>query len=406
MKRSNFFNYFGLQSLWLKYLRQGALAGIGGLLFWAIGLAPQALAGRAVLNRSPQVLARYFGAPMKVKPCKLPAANFDLDRKCTVRVYNPSDLGSVFPKLDRNTLEITFIDDRSALIQFARDGADLTYTPEKANQLFKYLFGYRAPVWHLYEEESDRDLPIWNYKVCLGDGIATAYSAYSTPSGSVPHLSIFYNRDCDSTGYTFDDIKTHWARPFIENLAVNGIVAGFPDGTFRPDAPVTRAEFAALVSQALRGSYERSPQEFVDVPVDYWAYDAIQSAYEQAFLSGYPDGMFSPNQAIPRVQAIASIAGGMDFVADTLDVLSIYTDAWEIPDYAQPTVAAATQWGLIVNYPRLHRLEPNRPATRGEIAAFIYQARFGSDRFIDSPYIVTPSRPLGTEIRLKMVGFF
>ena len=170
---------------------------------------------------------------------------------------------------------------------------------------------------------------------------------------------------------------------------------------------MTRAEFAAFVSKALRGSDERSTVEFADVPWDFWAYDAIESAYEQGFLSGYPGDIFAPKQDIPKVQAIVSISEGLGLASDALGMLWAYTDRAEIPDYAQFHVAGATERGIVVNYPQLDRLEPNRPTTRGEIAALIYQARFGSDRFIDSPYIVTaPPDPISPEIRLKMVGFF
>ncbi|MBE9041652.1 S-layer homology domain-containing protein [Oscillatoriales cyanobacterium LEGE 11467] len=386
---------------------QTAIAGVGGLLLWTAGWVEPAYAGRAILNRSPQLLDRYFGIPLEVEPCNNPSKNLSDERECIVRVYEPSDLAAVFPELEQNTLSITFINDRSIRIDLARAGGDLTYTPAKASKLFNYLFGYRAPVWWVYSDNRNRDLPIWNYQACLGDGIATAYSSYSSPSGSVPDLSVFYNPDCEATEYTFGDIRSHWAKPFIENLAIQGIVAGFPDGTYRPDASVTRAEFAALVSKALRGSYERSPVEFADVPWDFWAYDAIGLAYERGFLTGYPSGIFAPNQAIPKVQAIVSISGGLGLASDALGVLLAYADGREIPDYAKFNVAGATQWGIVVNYPRLDRLEPNRPATRGEIAAFIYQARFGSDGFIDSPYIViAPSNPISPEIQLKMVGFF
>ena len=384
-----------------------AIAGVGGLLLWAGGWAESALAGRAILNRPPELLERYFGTPLKEGPCNSSPENLRDERKCVARVYQPADLGEAFPEIEQNTLTITYIHDRSARIDIARHDGDLTYTPAQASKLFKYLFGYRAPVWSVYSSDRNRNLPIWNYRACLGDGIATAYSAYSSPTGSVPDASVFYNPDCEATEYSFRDIRSHWAKPFIENLAIQGIVAGFPDGTYRPNAPVTRAEFAALVSKALRGSYERAPVEFADVPWDFWAYDAIESAYEQGFLSGYPGGIFAPDQDIPKVQAIVSISGGLGLASDTLGSLWAYADRGEIPDYAQFHVAGATERGIVVNYPQLDRLEPNRPATRGEIAASIYQARFGSERFIDSPYIVTtPPNPISPELQLKMVGFF
>ncbi|MGB6017271.1 MAG: S-layer homology domain-containing protein, partial [Nodosilinea sp.] len=77
----------------------------------------------------------------------------------------------------------------------------------------------------------------------------------------------------------FTDVSSgYWAREFIATLAARNIIAGFPDGTFRPDEPVTRAQFAAMVRQAFNQSTVRSATSFVDVPADYWAAAAIREA--------------------------------------------------------------------------------------------------------------------------------
>ena len=61
----------------------------------------------------------------------------------------------------------------------------------------------------------------------------------------------------------FPDITNHWARPFIEGLAERNIVSGFPDGTFRPDKPTTRAQFAALLTAIFRTSVNRPYDPFL-----------------------------------------------------------------------------------------------------------------------------------------------
>jgi hypothetical protein len=176
---------------------------------------------------------------------------------------------------------------------------------------------------------------------------------------------------------TFPDIQGHWAEPFIETLTRREIIQGFPDGTFRPDVPVTRAEFAALLRQAFAQNTIRPGVNFVDVPASYWAFDAIQEAYQMGFLQGYPNNVFQPEQNIPRVQALVALSSGLNLTsqANSNDLLNGYfTDAGSIPDYALNSIAAATENRLVVNYPNVSLLNPNQSATRADVAAFIYQA--------------------------------
>jgi parallel beta-helix repeat protein len=189
----------------------------------------------------------------------------------------------------------------------------------------------------------------------------------------------------------FKDVPAgYWAKGYIEALASQNIIAGFPDGSFKPNEPVTRAQFATIITKALTPPAKRTAIEFGDVSRNFWAYAAIQSAYRSQFVAGYPDGTFKPQQQIPRVQALVSLANGLGLTANNQTVLSFYTDAGQIPNYAVNSVAAATTRQLVINYPTVKQLEPNREATRAEVAAFVYQALVNAGRapVIPSPYLV------------------
>jgi hypothetical protein len=175
---------------------------------------------------------------------------------------------------------------------------------------------------------------------------------------------------------TLTDIQSNWAQRFITALADKGIIQGFPDGSFRPDEPVTRAQFAAIVSKAFPRSASRQAIAFADIPESYWAKDVIQTAYQTGFLAGYPNNTFMPEQSIPRVQVLVSLANGLNLSATESATLleTSYQDAAEIPDFARSPVAAATANRLVVNYPDKSLLQPNLIATRADVAAFIYQA--------------------------------
>jgi hypothetical protein len=179
-----------------------------------------------------------------------------------------------------------------------------------------------------------------------------------------------------STG-SFSDVNgSYWARPFIEKLAREDVIAGFPDGTFKPDQAVTRAQFAAIVRKAFSEKVVRNSRSFGDISANYWAIPAIEKAYTTGFMSGYPDNTFRPEQQIPKAQALISLSSGLQLdPPENLDKsLSAYRDSSEIPDYARKGIAAATQKTLVVNYPNLSFLNPNEVATRADIAAFVYQA--------------------------------
>ena len=193
---------------------------------------------------------------------------------------------------------------------------------------------------------------------------------------------------------SFPDITNHWARPFIEGLAERGIVSGFPDGTFMPNQATTRAQFAALMAAVFRTSVNRPYVPFVDVPSKHWALGAIQKVYETGYLSGYPRRRFRPEASIARVEALVGLASGLGIDEDNTNVVqallpNFYEDHTKIPNYAQKMVAAATYGGIVVNYPQVTQLRPNEPATRAEIAAFIYQVLEYGGKMppVKSPYI-------------------
>lgn len=194
----------------------------------------------------------------------------------------------------------------------------------------------------------------------------------------------------------FSDVQGYWVQPCIEQLAQKQMISGYQDGTFKPAAPVTRAEFASMVSGAFPQATEvRKDAKFVDVPTKYWANDAISKAYKTGFLSGYPGGVFKPNEKIPRSQVLVSLASGLKYapaqpVATTLN--AAFADFGAIPDYARDAIAAATEKQLVVNYPNVKTLNPNQMASRAEVAAFLCQA-IGTSGLVPDRYIAKVVKP-------------
>jgi hypothetical protein len=196
----------------------------------------------------------------------------------------------------------------------------------------------------------------------------------------------------------FTDVPSEfWGRRFIDVLSSRGITKGFPDYSFRPNQPVTRAEFAAILQQAFGKRVDSSSTtNFKDVSAQFWAIPAINQSISTGFLKGYPDKTFQPEQKIPRVQVLVALASGLNLkVPSSPDkLLSVYKDAKEIPKYALDKVAAATESSLVVNHPDPQTFAPNQEATRAEVAAMVHQAlvRIGKLQPIKSQSIVTVPR--------------
>ena len=130
--------------------------------------------------------------------------------------------------------------------------------------------------------------------------------------------------------HNFSDVHNSWASTEIATLANAGILQGYTDGTFRPNAAITRAEFASIAARFDKLS--GGDKTFIDVPTDHWAYAAITSAAEKGWVSGYSDGTFRPNNAITRAEvvkitnAVLERTCDKDYVAANLSNLTSYND--------------------------------------------------------------------------------
>jgi S-layer homology domain len=186
----------------------------------------------------------------------------------------------------------------------------------------------------------------------------------------------------------FSDVSnSYWAKPFIERLAKEGVMNGFADGSFKPDQPVTRAQFAVILRSAFSEDPVRKSKIFKDVPAKHWASAAINKAYTTGFMSGYSDNTFRPDLKITKAQTLVFLANGLqlDVPSNVNKTLSVYRDANEIADSAQNGVAAATVNKLVVNYPKIAYLNPDDEMTRADVAAVVYQALVNQDKLSALP---------------------
>jgi predicted transcriptional regulator len=202
---------------------------------------------------------------------------------------------------------------------------------------------------------------------------------------------------------SFSDLDTsYWAWPLLADLAQRNLVAGFPDGTFRPGAAMTRAEFAAQLAQLFDFPPDRSLRpalvNYPDLEPGHWAYKSVHKTVTMGFLSGYSEGTFLPDQTVSRIQVIVALADGLTLKSSraATEALAPYGDRDQVPVWAIRQLVAAIDAGLVVNYPDVNTLAPNRPASRAEVAAMLHRSLVytGSLQAISSPYIVEKAGPL------------
>lgn len=192
----------------------------------------------------------------------------------------------------------------------------------------------------------------------------------------------------------FTDLARHWAEPFVQALVQKDWLSGFKDGSFQPETPITRAQFAALLVKTFEPEPQRPASPFRDVSADFWAAEPIQRAYQAGFMSGFPDLTFAPDHALVKLQVLLALVSGLKLATlapVNLAVLDVYRDRAQIPSYARDALSIATQLGIVFNYPEVRELDPSRVAARGETAAMVYQALTLINRMpaIASPYRVS-----------------
>lgn len=179
-----------------------------------------------------------------------------------------------------------------------------------------------------------------------------------------------------TTTMEMKDINGYWAQPQIEALISNKLMTGYTDGTFRPENTITRAEFASLLMTALQ-LQPGTPAEptFKDVPADFWAYQAIETMKTKGLFEGTTQENFMPNKPIDRltvIKALAKIVPGEASEQKTARVFEDFNDGYAIPKEDRAEVAQAVEVGIFANNPNYGAfIQPNRNATRGEVAAMM-----------------------------------
>lgn len=182
-------------------------------------------------------------------------------------------------------------------------------------------------------------------------------------------------------GKIFPDVAAdHWAAKQIKELSEAGVIVGYPDGTFKPDANVTRAEFASMAIRALGQEHTTvaQPVYFTDITPEYWAYDMIQKALYFELISCPPTGQpFRPDDNVSYAEAVSVAVNALTTeqisIQKAKEVLSkAYTNSNTVPDWFLIPAGKAEILNMNVHVPTSPKtIDSTNPATRAQIVVLL-----------------------------------
>ncbi len=205
----------------------------------------------------------------------------------------------------------------------------------------------------------------------------TAIAQTSSSGGGGGFLSLFQPQSSSTDDQTdlktiFNDTAGHWGEQYIQTLLEKGIIQGYQDGNFKPDAPVTRAELLKMIMEAYEINQTTvDTASFSDVSLETWYGPYIETAKTLDFISGYSDGTFKPNNAVNRAEALAMIlnSSGLDLLHNET---ATFTDT-QSSDWYAAFISYAVENNIIQGYQN-GNFGPSDNLTRAQAAKIIVLA--------------------------------
>ncbi|HSA07166.1 MAG TPA: S-layer homology domain-containing protein [Candidatus Gastranaerophilales bacterium] len=199
----------------------------------------------------------------------------------------------------------------------------------------------------------------------------------------------------------FTDIPNdYWATKEINVLTEKGIISGYPDSTFKPDQPVSRAEFIKMLIKTLDKDEisVNIKNNFTDISNSFWGYNDILRAKKLELVVGYPDLTFKPFNSITKSEATSIVSKTVKEHDCPVPCSSMkqlnpcpkdsslkqFQDNEKIASWAKKSFTKAVKHELYVNYPARELLTPNKQMTRAETSVLLY-------KLLQKPQIVMTS---------------
>ncbi|MEK3916480.1 fibronectin type III domain-containing protein [Paenibacillus sp. FSL H7-0331] len=212
----------------------------------------------------------------------------------------------------------------------------LTFDPESVSSLQRAAIFYYDEIKNVWVEVEGSKVNGSTITVEVNHFTKFAVFAVSETASTEPKPSL-----------TFTDIMGHWAEANIKHAVSGAIVTGYPDGTFKPNHTVTRAEFAVMLMNTLKLQGEGTKLSFIDTAkIGTWAQKAVAQAVQAGIIYGYEDGSFRPDTEITRAEMAVLLANARGQQSEA-NVATGFADDRSIPAWAKGSVAYVKQAGIV-----------------------------------------------------------
>lgn len=186
-----------------------------------------------------------------------------------------------------------------------------------------------------------------------------------------PRLSLpAFTENLRPTTVTFRDVPANsWAKPYIDEATSRGLINGYTDGTFKPDCPMTRAEFVTMLWNAESNPTSKVTLPFTDVREGDWYTPQIRWAYGKRYLTGVTTTLCDPGGTVTREQAVTILYRYLGS-PEVPDITLRFADRNSVSDYAEDAVRWAVANGILTGTDADH-LSPRNTATRAQLCTMM-----------------------------------
>ena len=184
----------------------------------------------------------------------------------------------------------------------------------------------------------------------------------------------------------FIDVKNHWSREYVNDMASRMIISGIDSDNYEPDREITRAEFSTILIRSLGLKGEKGSSYFKDVKDADWFSSYVKAAFKEGIVTGYEDGNYKPNDKITREQAMVMISKTMKITGLDIQITdsdknmfeSKYSDINGCSYWARDSIERCLKAGIVTGK-GIENIAPKDNITRGEVAVIIKRLLQKSD---------------------------
>ena len=167
-----------------------------------------------------------------------------------------------------------------------------------------------------------------------------------------------------------DDYSKHWSAQYIDDAASRGWMTGDGSGNFRPDAPITRGEFAVMLWRALGQPEPNGECPFNDVAANAYYYKAVTALFEKGVVNGLSATSFGPNVTLTREMGCTMLARALKLSPKNLNAYLDFADSGAISPWAREAISALVEKNYIAGVGD-NKVAPKQQLKRGEMAKLL-----------------------------------